>query len=81
MNGENPIIETLRRENYSFRTLEKTHLELELSLEGMNKRKILNADEELQKKKTQKEKLAAKDMMEAMIREASLTAETKPKVG
>lgn len=77
MNNENPIIETLRRESYSFRSLEKTHLALEASLEGMNKRKILSADEELQRKKVQKEKLFAKDTMEQMIREASGTTQAK----
>ncbi len=81
MNEENTIVEALRKKSYDFRALEKTHLGLEASLEGMNKRKILSEKEELQKKKAQKEKLAAKDMMEEMIREAALRGEAKLKVG
>jgi len=81
MNEENPIVETLRKESYRFRSLEKTHLELEASLDGMNKRRILSAEDELQKKKAQKEKLADKDRKEQMIRDASLTSEAKVRVG
>ncbi len=81
MNEEKHIVEALRKESYHFRSLEKTHLELEASLDGINKRKILSAEDELQKKKVQKEKLAAKDTMVQMIRDASLTGKTKLRVG
>lgn len=81
MHEENNIVEALRKESYRFRNLEKTHLELEASLEKINKRKILSAEDELQKKKAQKEKLATKDTMEQMIRDASLTGEAKLRVG
>ncbi len=80
MHEEQLIVEALRKESYEFRSLEKTHLELEASLEVMNKRKILSSDEELQKKKAQKEKLAAKDSMEMMIREYDLAGEAKVRV-
>jgi len=81
MSEEGNIVEALRKESYHFRSLEKTHLELEASLEIINKRKILSPDDEFQKKKAQKEKLAAKDTMEMMIREYHLAGETKVRVG
>lgn len=69
------VIEILREKNYRFRTLEKTHHQLETSLEGMNRRRILTPEEEVQRKTYQKEKLAAKDTMENIIRHFISTGE------
>jgi len=81
MNEEKTIVATLRKESYRFRSLEKTHLELEVSLEEINKRRILSPEDELQKKKAQKEKLVAKDTMKQMIQDATLAGEVKLRVG
>lgn len=75
------VVQVLREKNYHFRTLEKIHTQLEASLEGMNRRKILTSEEELQKKTYQKEKLAAKDSMGRMIRHYIATGEADFKIG
>ncbi len=75
------VVQILRKENYHFRTLEKMHTQLEESLEGMNRRKVLSPREELQKKTYQKEKLAAKDSMEKIIRHYLATGDADFKVG
>ncbi len=81
MEREKDAIAVLREKNYHFRTLEKVHVQLETSLEGMNKRKVLTPKEELKKKTFQKEKLAAKDTMEKMIRHFVSTGESEFKLG
>lgn len=58
----------LRQKNYRFRSLEESHLQLEERLAVLGRRKILSPEEEIQKKRAQKEKLAAKDIMEEMVR-------------
>ena len=78
---ESQVIEILRERNYHFRNLEKTHLQLEASLEGMNRRISLTPQEEFQKKTYQKEKLAAKDSVERMIRHCLSTGEIDFKLG
>lgn len=73
---ESNVIEILREKNYRFRNLEKTHHQLEATLEGMNRRKVLTPEEEIVKKTYQKEKLAAKDSMESIIRHYLSTGDT-----
>lgn len=65
----------LREKNYRFRNLEASHSQLEETLEALSRRKILSPEEEIQKKTVQKEKLAAKDMMEEMVRRYNDTGE------
>ncbi|VAX28509.1 hypothetical protein MNBD_NITROSPIRAE01-122 [hydrothermal vent metagenome] len=65
----------LREKNYRFRSLEASHLQLEETLEGFARRELLSPKEEIQKKTVQKEKLAAKDMMEEMLRRYQDTGE------
>jgi len=79
--NDEQVIGVLREKNYQFRTLEKIHVQLEESLDGMNKRKALSPKEELEKKTFQKEKLAAKDTMEKMIRHFVATGESDFKIG
>ena len=81
MENDRQVIAALREKNYQFRTLEKVHGQLEESLEGMSKRKVLSPKEELEKKTFQKEKLAAKDTMEKMIRHFVATGESDFKIG
>jgi uncharacterized protein YdcH (DUF465 family) len=73
---ETQTIDQLREKNRRFRILEKKHQELEVSLHGLNRHKTLTAEEELQKRTYQKEKLAAKDSMTEMVREYEATGKT-----
>lgn len=75
MNEDSTASELLRQKNYRFRTLEQSHLRLEQMLATLNRRKILTTEEELQKKTYQKEKLAAKDLMEEIVRRYRNTGE------
>jgi uncharacterized protein YdcH (DUF465 family) len=62
------IIEKLRSENEEFRKLEEEHKKLEQSLDEIIKKKYLTADEEVEKKTIQKQKLQFKDRMAELIR-------------
>jgi len=77
MEKSSELLGVLREKSYAFRTLEKNHSELELSLHNLNRRKILSAEEELNKKKFQKQKLAAKDTMNKILQHYELTGEVK----
>ena len=78
-NGE--VMGILRKESYHFRALEKTHSELEATLHSLNRRKILSAEEELDKKKFQKQKLAAKDTLQKMIQHYETTGAVGTELG
>jgi len=73
---ETQMIDQLRENNRLFRSLEKKHHALETSLHDLNRHKTLSAQEELQRKTYQKEKLAAKDTMTEMLREYEATRKT-----
>lgn len=73
---ETQTIDQLREKNRRFRSLEKKHHELEASLHDLNRHKTLTAQEELQRKTYQKEKLAAKDTMTEMVRQYQATGKT-----
>ena len=64
-------IALLRNENEEYRKLEGEHLELEKVLEEINKRKHLTQEEEMERKKVQKQKLLVKDRMADIIRNFS----------
>ena len=66
---EQAVIEKLRHENEEYRTLEEEHLHLKHALEEMNKRLHLSADEEMERKQMQKQKLAKKDRMAEILRQ------------
>ncbi|MBI5055138.1 MAG: DUF465 domain-containing protein [Nitrospirae bacterium] len=63
------IINALRSENEEFRRLEEDHRKLDKALDEMNKKKYLTAEEEVEKKKMQKQKLQHKDRIAQLIRE------------
>jgi hypothetical protein len=65
---EEEVIEILRKESEEFRKLETEHKRLDKYLEEMNRKKFLTTDEEIEKKKLQKQKLQYKDRMAQMIR-------------
>ena len=61
------IAKILRKENEAFRREMETHERYEAILEEFNRRPHLTADEEMERKKIQKLKLAGKDRMFRMI--------------
>lgn len=66
---EGEIIDILRNENEEFKKLEEEHKKLDQYLDEIKKKKYLTADEEIEKKKIQKQKLHYKDRMAQLIRE------------
>jgi uncharacterized protein YdcH (DUF465 family) len=62
-------INILRNGSEEYKKLEMEHRRLEQSLETINKKKHLTTEEELEKKKIQKQKLQYKDRMAELIRE------------
>jgi len=63
------IAETLKRENTEYQKLSLEHKELEAFLEELNKKRYLTTEEDIEKKRKQKEKLFRKDRMAELIRE------------
>ncbi|MBI4844310.1 MAG: DUF465 domain-containing protein [Nitrospirae bacterium] len=66
------IAEILKNQSEEFRKYETGHRELKESLNEFQKKKYLTADEEIEKKKMQKQKLHYKDRMAEMIRQYKL---------
>ncbi len=62
------IISILKNESEEYKKLEVEHKKLEDSLDEMNKKKYLSPDEEIEKKKIQKQKLQFKDRMAQLVR-------------
>ncbi len=69
---ETEIISVLRDESEEYRKLEEEHRRLNQSLDQMNKKKYLTTEEEIGKKKLQKQKLQYKDRMAQLVREYDL---------
>ena len=65
---EDAIVEQLRRTNTEFRELEASHHRLDLELHELQKRHVLTPNEEVEKKRIQKEKLATKDKLAEFVR-------------
>jgi uncharacterized protein len=68
---EADLISILRIESDEFRKIEEDHRKLDKDLDEMNKKKYLTTDEEVEKKRMQKQKLQYKDRMAQLIREHS----------
>lgn len=66
---DSALFEELRRENKEFLDLEREHKKLEEELSHLLKRRVLTTEEEVLKKRLQKEKLAKKDRMAEIVRE------------
>lgn len=66
---ESDVINYLRRENEEFRRLQEEHRRLEEALAEMEGRRYLTTEEEVERKKIQKQKLIKKDRMAEIIRE------------
>ncbi len=70
---EEQIVEALKRENAEYQKLSLEHKELKAALEELNKKHYLTPEEEIEKKKKQKEKLLKKDRMFEMVRDYKKT--------
>lgn len=68
------LLEKVQGENDEFKKLYKEHLELKHRVEKLNKMSFLSAEQEMEKKAVQKQKLKGKDRMIKIIEqyEASL---------
>jgi uncharacterized protein len=66
--SEDAVRERLRKDNPEFQKWEHEHHKLEDTLQGIDSRVYLSPEEELERKRIQKLKLAAKDRMMEMIR-------------
>ncbi|MCX7988171.1 MAG: DUF465 domain-containing protein [Thermodesulfovibrio sp.] len=70
---EEEIIEILKKENEEFKKLYEEHRQLDSMLDEMNRKHYLTPEEEIEKKRMQKEKLYKKDRMAEMIRQYKLS--------
>lgn len=61
------LLEKVQKENEEFRGLYQEHTSLKKKVEALNKTKILTPEQEVEKKKHQKQKLSLKDRMEKIL--------------
>jgi uncharacterized protein YdcH (DUF465 family) len=66
---EYEIVELLKNENEEFRKLSEEHRNLDGLLEEIDSKRYLTPEEEVDRKKIQKQKLLKKDRMAELIRE------------
>jgi uncharacterized protein YdcH (DUF465 family) len=62
------IAEALKRENAEYQKLSQEHKKLDEWLDELSKKRYLTPEEDIEKKKKQKEKLYKKDRMAELIR-------------
>ena len=65
---EQEIVEQLKRENEEFMKLTEEHKDLENILEEFDRKRYLTSEEEIERKRIQKQKLLKKDRMAELIR-------------
>ena len=61
------LLEKVQKENEEFRGLYKEHTTLKQKVEEFNKMKLITPQQEIEKKKHQKQKLSLKDRMEEIL--------------
>ncbi|PIP72532.1 MAG: DUF465 domain-containing protein [Nitrospinae bacterium CG22_combo_CG10-13_8_21_14_all_47_10] len=61
------LLEKVKKENSEFRELYEEHTNLKLRVEELNKMKLITPEQEVEKKKHQKQKLSIKDRMEKIL--------------
>jgi len=66
---EAEVVDILRNENEEYKKLEDEHRKLNEYLDEMSKKKYLSSEEEMEKKKLQKQKLQYKDKLAKIIRD------------
>ncbi len=69
---EEVLVEKLRVENPEYRKWEQEHRKLEDSLMGFETHRYLTPEEEIERKRIQKMKLAAKDRMMEILRRSKV---------
>ena len=67
MNINPDLLEKVSKENREFRELYEEHTTLKHKVEALNKKKLITPEQELEKKKHQKQKLSLKDRMEKIL--------------
>jgi len=70
MEIEKETLDKILNSSVDFKRLYAEHSELKLKIGNMNKSKFLTAEEEVEKKRNQKQKLILKDKMEAILSQA-----------
>ena len=70
MEIEKEALDKILNSSVDFKRLYIEHTELKLKIGNMNKSKFLTAEEEVEKKRNQKQKLILKDKMEAILSQA-----------
>lgn len=65
---EHEIVELLKKENEEFKRLTEEHQNLETLLAEIDSKRYLTPDEEIERKRIQKQKLIRKDRMAELIR-------------
>ncbi len=63
------LVASLINENEELRTLIERHEEFERQLDELNRRPYLTTEEQMERKRLQKEKLAGRDRIEAILAE------------
>ncbi len=66
--NEAEVINNLRSESEEFNKIEIEHKRLEVSLADIDKKKHLTAEDEMERKNIQKQKLQIKDQMAKLVR-------------
>ena len=66
---ESEIVEVLKQRNEEFRKLTEEHRSLDSLLSEIDSKHYLTADEEIERRRLQKQKLLKKDRMAALVRE------------
>ncbi len=61
------LLEKVSQENSEFRELYAEHSSLKQRVEELNKMKLITPEQEVEKKKHQKQKLSLKDRMEKIL--------------
>lgn len=70
MKIDDPVVKQLLSENQSFQRLWARHLQYEQQLADLDRRHHLSPEQELERRTLQKLKLAGKDEMASIVREA-----------
>lgn len=70
---ENEIVEFLKKENDEFKKLSEEHRDLDGLLSEIDSKRYLTAEEEVERKRIQKQKLLRKDRMAELVREYKKT--------
>lgn len=61
------LLEKVKQDNKEFCELYEEHTTLKQKVEALNKKKLITPEQELEKKKHQKQKLSLKDRMEKIL--------------